>query len=45
MDEQGGEEVLYDPKGKGETDEVPSQTDDEGLETPIAPTSGDMIHD
>ena len=45
MDVQEGEDVLYDSKSKGETDGVLSQTDDEGLKTPIAPTSGDMIHD
>ena len=45
MDEQGGEEVFYDPEGKGKTDEVPSQPDHENLMTPVAPTSGDMIHD
>ena len=47
MDEQEheGEGILYDPRDSGESDDGPNQTDIEDLETPIAPVSGDMIHD
>ena len=40
MDEQAGEEVLYDPKAKGEADDVPGQPGHEDIRTPFSPVSG-----
>ena len=40
MDEQAGEDVLYDPEVKGETDVVPGQPENEDIGTPLSPASG-----
>ena len=38
--EQGGEKVLYDPKDKGETHDVPGQRGNDEIEAPVSPMSG-----
>lgn len=45
MDEQEGEDVLYDSKRNGETDDGPGQPGPEDIRTPFSPVSGGEIHD
>ena len=40
MDEQAGEDVLYDPNVQGETADAPGQPGHEEIGTPFSPVSG-----